>query len=93
MNVADISGILAQFGSLVKIVADILRICLRLRLGKVCRGHSEVSQREKVVPGGVLEFSPLCNDQQTHPAGITQRPKLPVLANMHHSSFNLPFMT
>ena len=36
--------------NLVKIVADILRICLRLRLGKVCRGHSEVSQREEVVP-------------------------------------------
>jgi hypothetical protein len=47
----------------------------------------------RVVQEGVLEFSPLCNDQQTHPAGITQRPKLPVLANMHHSSFNLPFMT
>ena len=48
--VADISGILAKFGNLVKIDADILRICLRLRLGKVCRGHSEVSQSEKVVP-------------------------------------------
>ena len=53
MNVADILGILAKFGNLVKIVADILRICLRLGLGTVCRGHSEVSQREKVVPGGV----------------------------------------
>ena len=50
MSVADISGILAQFGNLVKMVADILRICLRLRLGRVCRGHSEMSQKERVVP-------------------------------------------
>ena len=33
----------------------------------------------KVFQGGVLQFACLCNDQQTHPTGIMERPKLPWL--------------
>ena len=37
----------------------------------------------------VLEFAPLCNDQQTYSGGIMQQPNLPLLAlSTQHGSFN-----